>query len=608
MSLTPLDLLRLALCLLSFLLGSITVRAGSTGFRGDAAHTGASAARGPQDGWRLAWRLRADGPVRSSPAIDGASVYCGDGGGVLRAVELATGRERWRFQAGGAVDGSPAVSGGLVYATSRDGVLHALDAASGALRWSEAFGPDLAFSWDWDYLLSSPTVVGGRLWVGGGDGVVRCLDAATGRVLWKAATGGRVRSSPACADGRVYVGSMDGHVHALDAATGASLWKADTEGLRLDSAAAGFDRRSIVSSPAVALDVVLFGSRDGRVYAVSAADGSRLWSVDHRVSWVIGSPAVHEGAAIVGSSDGRFVHSVEITSGRELWRKPTTFNVFSSATVADGIAYLGVMDGSLLALDAASGATRWRFRAGDKVISTPAVAEGLVCFGSDDGFLYALGEDDTGARERPAARRAVFWGAAEPRSFTGGPQVRDFLAKAGYAVLDEAALAAFLRERCEDRTPSVVVFANDRLPDDAASGETPLLRRYLEAGGKVVWLGQTPGLYRYDPKTDQPVAFDLPLALRLTGVDHAGAWPDEHGARPTEDGRRLGLATAFVGVGAVDPARVDRVLALDVRGRAAAWAKSFGGPPGSGFVRLWGRREPVPDLVEVLVAAEHGLR
>ena len=608
MSLIPADLLRLALTVLFFVLGAISVRAGATGFRGDAAHAGASAARGPQDGWRLAWRLRADGPVRSSPAVDGAIVYCGDGGGVLRAVELATGRERWRHLAAGAVDGSPAVADGVVYATSRDGRVHALDAASGERRWSEALGPDLPFAWDWDYLLSAPTVVGERLWVGGGDGVVRCLDARSGRVLWKAATGGRVRSTPAVADGRVYVGSMDGHVHAFDAATGAGLWKADTEGLRLDSAAAGFDRRSIVSSPAVALDVVLFGSRDGRLYAVSADDGSRLWSVDHRVSWVIGSPAVHEGAAIVGSSDGRFVHSVEIASGRERWRKPTTFNVFSSATIADGIAYLGVMDGSLIALDAATGATRWRFRAGDKVISTPAVAEGLVCFGSDDGFLYALGEDDTGARERPVARRAVFWGSAAPRSFTGGPQVRDFLAKTGYAVLDEAALAAFLRERCEDRAPSVVVFASDRLPDDAASGDAPLLRRYLDAGGKVVWLGQTPGLYRYDPQTDQPVAFDHALAQRLTGVDHAGSWPDEHGARPTEDGRRLGLAHDFVGVGAVGPARVDRVLALDARGRAAAWTKSFGGPPGSGFVRLWGRREPLPDLVEVFVAAEHGLR
>jgi hypothetical protein len=33
--------------------------------------------------------------------------------------------------------------------------------------------------------------------------------------------------------------------------------------------------------------------------------------------------------------------------------------------------------------------------------------------------------------------------------------------------------------------------------------------------------------------------------------------------------------------------------------------KSFGGPPGSGFVRLWGRKVPIRDLGWVQSVAEH---
>ena len=37
-----------------------------------------------------------------------------------------------------------------------------------------------------------------------------------------------------------------------------------------------------------------------------------------------------------------------------------------------------------------------------------------------------------------------------------------------------------------------------------------------------------------------------------------------------------------------DPADVTETLALDEQGLAAAWLKSYGGPPGTGFVRLYG--------------------
>ncbi len=81
---------------------------------------------------------------------------------------------------------------------------------------------------------------------------------------WRTALGGRL-SAPVIAGGRVYVATVDTHaVHALDLASGRRLWTF-TAGGRVDS------------PPTVWRGLVLFGSADGSVYAVRAADGVLAW-------------------------------------------------------------------------------------------------------------------------------------------------------------------------------------------------------------------------------------------------------------------------------------------------------------------------------------------
>src|SRR5262249_46062670 len=57
--------------------------------------------------------------------------------------------------------------------------------------------------------------------------------------------------------------------------------------------------------------------------------------------------------------------------------------------VAGGKVFLGAMNGTLTALDAASGSVAWSFAAGP-IAHTAAYAAGRVFFGSLDGFVYAL--------------------------------------------------------------------------------------------------------------------------------------------------------------------------------------------------------------------------
>ncbi|NIP59898.1 MAG: hypothetical protein GWM92_16425 [Gemmatimonadetes bacterium] len=46
-------------------------------------------------------------------------------------------------------------------------------------------------------------------------------------------------------------------------------------------------------------------------------------------------------------------------------------------------------------------------------------------------------------------------------------------------------------------------------------------------------------------------------------------------------------------------------LAMNEHGLAPAWARRYGGPPGTGFVRIWGDYEPIPDPRVVHGVAEY---
>jgi len=81
---------------------------------------------------------------------------------------------------------------------------------------------------------------------------------------WSTEVGGKL-SAATVADGRIYVASIDRHtVHALSCETGKTMWTF-TAGGRVDSPPTCWRNR------------VVFGSADGHVYCLTAADGKLAW-------------------------------------------------------------------------------------------------------------------------------------------------------------------------------------------------------------------------------------------------------------------------------------------------------------------------------------------
>jgi outer membrane protein assembly factor BamB len=536
-------------------------------------------------------------------------VYIGSGDRFLRAVDVASGRERWRFETAGSVSSSPCFAEGIVYVASRDRCLYAVAADSGQLRWRFTMGDDLPFHWGFEYFVSSPLVVRDRAFIGGGDGYVYALDAKTGREVWRFKTQGRIRSSPAYADGTVYLGSADGCLYALDAQTGKERWKFESEGTQLESAKFRFDRRSIFSSPAIGESMISVGGKDGFLYGLDQKTGKERWRFDHKMSWVTSSPALGDGLALAGSGTGMFFQGVDLSTGREKWHVATRSFVFGSGAVASGAVYFGDASGELYCLAVPTGAKLWQLRLPGPIVSTPAIADGVIYIGCEDGCLYALEPPALTLKPRGPAHRAVYFDPQASRKFfTGDKQVRDYLVDKGYRVLGPEALTGFLESRVQDRAASVIVLATDVLPKGWGNDRgMELLQAYLKRGGKLVCLGFPP-LYVELRDKKEPLLTEERVQ-RWLGVPHCDDRSGEQqGATITKDGLRWGLRRWWVGMEGVEPSDVTTVLALDEAGRAVAWVKNLNPDfPCSGFVRLWGRTDPYPNLDELKAVAEYGL-
>jgi eukaryotic-like serine/threonine-protein kinase len=568
--------------------GAAAQSSGAASFRGGASHAGSYAGGGTTI-LGLQWRFLTNGDVISSPTVVGNSVFVGSGDGNMYALDRLTGAKLWSFAAGSAVSSSPAVEGGTVYFGTYDGRFFAVDARTGSLRWRLSTGAVVPFPWgheSGDRYTSSPSVANGLVVFGAGDGHVYAVDATTGKTRWRAATGGRVRGSPALGNGTAFIGSFDGRVYAFDLGTGKLRWRYDTEGATLQSEKYGFDRRSIQSSPALVNGVVFIGARDGFVYALDANSGALKWKYDHKISWINSSPAVAGGVLYDGSSDAQFVQALDASTGRELWRTNVGSIVWSSPAVAGDQLFVGDGAGRLHIFDRRSGKLLASFRTGSQIFSSPAVVGDLVFVGSTDGSVYALR-----LSRDPPVQRVVFLDSAYVRAGAAGHSVETaaYLAHRGYSIVNPAALAEFLHARIADRQPSVVVFATDHLPPALTGHDlrTSPLRRYLDAGGKVVWSGVPPMLWSIDSAGKFPALLDFTwnAPSELLDVPHHSAIFDPRGVTTNDVGLRWGLPRRWRAAYGIQPSGATLVLGTDEWGLAAAWVKSYGGVDGTGFVR-----------------------
>lgn len=358
----------------------------------------------PPPGGRLVrpvWARDLGAPLWAGPRYAGGSVYVGGVDGRVHAVDARTGTERWSFRAGGEIRTRPTVADGAVYFQADDGFLYKLGATGGEEIWRVQVveKPVERLPFDdpksrYDRFGSDVTASGGRLYLGTHDGRVLALDPATGARLWAYAAGEAVLAAPAVHGDRVYAGSFDGHVHALDATSGALLWKRDTRG-------------AVVSTPAVAGGLVVVGTRAYDLIALHERTGEVAWKRYVWFSWIESSATVRDGVVYVGSSDAAAVLALDLASGRRVWTADVLGWAWGQPVVSDARVFAGTSSqagypaghrAGVVALDRATGKTVWRYESEPAAAGafgfpgSAAAGEGLVFVGGLDGRLLAFAE------------------------------------------------------------------------------------------------------------------------------------------------------------------------------------------------------------------------
>jgi alcohol dehydrogenase (cytochrome c)/quinohemoprotein ethanol dehydrogenase len=139
--------------------------------------------------------------------------------------------------------------------------------------------------------------------------------------------GGVYETTPVAVDGRVYVTSPWSTVYAFDAKTGKQLWTYDPKVPRAVAVqlCCGVANRGV----AVWKGKVIWGTLDGRLVAVDAKSGKKVWEkqiTDPSLPlWITGAPRIADGRIFIGEAGSEFhqrgylaVYSVD--NGKELWR------------------------------------------------------------------------------------------------------------------------------------------------------------------------------------------------------------------------------------------------------------------------------------------------
>ena len=206
--------------------------------------------------------------------------------------------------------------------------------------------------------------------------------------------------------------------------------------------------------------------------------------------------------------------------------------------------------------------------------------------------------------------RAVYWDMRYPSAWAGGgTAIRDALEYVGYEILDADQLKAWMDARISDSMPSVVVFCRDIAPDTVVESMSfrCTLRRYLDAGGKIVWYADIP-MYYQGHSDGTRTGWGPDGSINILGFNAAGApWDREEEVVFTDEGLNWGLTETWQSVRPTSPSGL-RVLAKDNSGYAAAWVKHY--VPGDsyrGFVRLFDRGG-APNFNEIQRVAEYPQR
>lgn len=292
---------------------------------------------------------------------------------------------------GDASGGGLAFADGKLFATSGFGTVTALDPASGAVIWSQKIGAVGS---------ASPTVVGDILYVMGRDNHAWAIRAADGKVVWE------VTGTPSVAG---YVGgagpAVDNRIAVLPFASGELVSVLRLSGVRSWATTVSGQRRGkvyatvsdISGDPVLANGMVYAGNASGRMVALDAGTGKRLWTATEGTYGAV----IPVGSSLFLVSDNAELVRLDAATGARIWGTPLpnyvkakpkklkTVYAHYGPVLAGGRVLVASTDGLIRLFDPVSGALTGQVALPGGAASNPVVVGGVLYILTGKGTLAA---------------------------------------------------------------------------------------------------------------------------------------------------------------------------------------------------------------------------
>ncbi len=186
--------------------------------------------------------------------------------------------------------------------------------------------------------------------------------------------GGNIVGGVAVAGDKVFFTSVNGTVFALNAAEGYKVWSVELG-------------NKVWSSPAVDNDTVYIGCFDKKMYALNAADGTVKWQLP--VEGAISTTPIIDNGVLYFGDYSRAFYAVNTTNGQLIWKFPATVDdanapgnwFWAKAVLHNGIIYAPNLDGKVYAIDAGNGTLKQTFSFETTTFKNPAISSSPVLVG-----------------------------------------------------------------------------------------------------------------------------------------------------------------------------------------------------------------------------------
>lgn len=336
--------------------------------------------------------------ITADPVAADGRVFTMDASAGVVATALASGTPLWSadlqpgFDRGGSVSGGGlALSGGRLFVTTGFGELIALDPATGGIHWRQRL----------DAGIGAPTIEGGTVYVVSRNNQGWAIDAETGRLEWNVPgtasaallSGG---AAPAITSRIAVMPFGSGEIGGILRRSGASLWATSVAGGRNGVAYANIN--DVTSDPVIANGRIYAGNQSGRVVAIDAARGTRLWQADEGAY----SPVLLAGGNLFFISDRNELIRLDASSGARIWgtelplyvndrerRRRAVFTHYGPI-LAGGQLIVASGDGNIRMFSPESGALTGAVEMRQGAAAHPIVVNDTLLVVTEDGRLSAF--------------------------------------------------------------------------------------------------------------------------------------------------------------------------------------------------------------------------